>query len=141
LVPADGFYEWQARGKTKKPFRIARRDGEAFAFAGLWESWVNPNVSPINRPNDNHATVDTYTIATVVASPAIAHIHYRMPVILVPEDHHAWLRGDPAQALSLLRPLPDAELQSFEVSPRVGDIRNDDASLMAPCQEREPTLF
>jgi len=62
-------------------------------------------------------------------------------VILVPEDHHAWLRGDPAQALSLLRPLPDAELQSFEVSPRVGDIRNDDASLMAPCQEREPTLF
>ena len=141
LVPADGFYEWQARGKTKKPFRIARKDGEAFAFAGLWESWVNPNGGPINGPNDNHATVETYTIATVVASTAIAHIHHRMPVILAPEDHHAWLRGDPAQALSLLRPLPDAELQSFEVSPRVGDIRNDDASLMAPCQEREPTLF
>jgi putative SOS response-associated peptidase YedK len=141
LVPADGFYEWQARGKTKKPFRIARKDGETFAFAGLWESWVNPTGGPINGPNDNHATVETYTIATVVASTAIAHIHHRMPVILAPEDHHAWLRGNSVQALSLLRPLPDAELQSFEVSPRVGDIRNDDASLMAPCQEREPTLF
>jgi putative SOS response-associated peptidase YedK len=133
LVPADGFYEWQVRGKTKQPFRITRRDDEVFAFAGLWESWVNPN--------DNHATVETYTIATVVASPAIAHIHQRMPVILASEDHHAWLRGGATQALSLLRPLPDAELQSFEVSPRVGNVTNDDASLLTPYQEREPTLF
>ena len=76
-----------------------------------------------------------------VASPVIAHIHLRMPVILAPEAYHAWLQGDPTQALSLLLPLPDAELQSFEVSPRVGNVRNDDASLLVPYKEREPTLF
>ena len=39
LVPADGFYEWQKRegSKLKQPLLIRRRDGQPFAFAGLWE--------------------------------------------------------------------------------------------------------
>ena len=35
LIPADGFYEWQAVGGRKQPF-YAREIGEPFAFAGLW---------------------------------------------------------------------------------------------------------
>src|SRR5262249_43104892 len=41
LIPATGFYEWQAvKGEKKKqPHLIRRKDGKPFAFAGLWENW------------------------------------------------------------------------------------------------------
>lgn len=37
LIPADGFYEWQARGGRKQPVRFVPADGGILAFAGLWE--------------------------------------------------------------------------------------------------------
>src|SRR5262245_1300264 len=37
LILADGFYEWEKRGKEKLPFHIHNKDGSPFAFAGLWE--------------------------------------------------------------------------------------------------------
>jgi putative SOS response-associated peptidase YedK len=42
LIPADGFYEWQRRGKTKQPFCFEVNEGEFFAFAGLWGSLERP---------------------------------------------------------------------------------------------------
>ncbi len=52
LVPASGFYEWQASpagspgGKVKQPWRIRRRDDAPFAFAGLFEMWKGPPDAP-----------------------------------------------------------------------------------------------
>jgi putative SOS response-associated peptidase YedK len=48
LIPADGFYEWQAgAGGPKQAYFVrARTSGEApppLAFAGLWETWTGPN--------------------------------------------------------------------------------------------------
>src|SRR3972149_2027433 len=40
LVVADGFYEWQQRGRTKQPFRIVLKNREPFGVAGLWDKWV-----------------------------------------------------------------------------------------------------
>src|SRR5579862_7189331 len=42
LITADGFYEWSRRGTVNQPFCFEVRDGELFAFAGLWERWQNP---------------------------------------------------------------------------------------------------
>jgi putative SOS response-associated peptidase YedK len=40
LVPATGFYEWQALDKkSKQPWAIELVDGNLFAFAGLWDRW------------------------------------------------------------------------------------------------------
>jgi putative SOS response-associated peptidase YedK len=39
LIPADGFYEWKPLDRGKQPHYIRMRDGEVFAFAGLWERW------------------------------------------------------------------------------------------------------
>ena len=47
LVIADGFYEWRRVGNTKKPMRVVMKSGELFAFAGLWDSWRNPEGDPI----------------------------------------------------------------------------------------------
>lgn len=50
LIPADGFYEWKTtpgateKAKPKKqPFAFSLRDGEPFAFAGLWDAWRDPS--------------------------------------------------------------------------------------------------
>ena len=39
LIPADGFYEWKTEEEARQPMHIRRKDGELFAFAGLWEEW------------------------------------------------------------------------------------------------------
>src|SRR5690606_25577532 len=41
LVPADGFYEWKKETKGKRPYFIRASNREPFAFAGLWETWVD----------------------------------------------------------------------------------------------------
>jgi putative SOS response-associated peptidase YedK len=123
LVPADGFYEWQPRGREKQPFRVTLRDAAPFAFAGLWERWT--------RPEDGEV-VETYCIITTEAAASIAHIHHRMPVMLDPGDFAAWLDGPFDRLAALLRPMADARLESHEVSPRVGNVRNDDAGLIEP---------
>jgi putative SOS response-associated peptidase YedK len=123
LVPADGFYEWRKRegGGPKQPLLIRRRDGEPFAFAGLWEHWRGPE-----------GEVETCTILTTEANAALAPIHDRMPVILDPASYDRWL--DPAQprAEELLQPCPDEWLEAFPVSTRVNNVRNDVVELIAP---------
>ena len=42
LIPADGFYEWRKDGKTKTPFCFTMAADSIFAFAGIWDSWRNP---------------------------------------------------------------------------------------------------
>ena len=37
LIAADGFYEWKQEETGKRPVWISR-DGEIFAFAGIWAS-------------------------------------------------------------------------------------------------------
>ena len=51
LVLADGYFEWEAVGKTKLPWLYEINGGKPFAFAGLWESWHGqgddePSVEP-----------------------------------------------------------------------------------------------
>jgi len=81
LIPASGFFEWQRRGKQKRPIYISLRDRPLFAFAGLWEVWRKPDGE----------SVPGVTILTTVANSFMADIHLRMPVILQPEDHATWL--------------------------------------------------
>ena len=129
LVPADGFYEWKKDGKARRPFRIGLRDWGPFAFAGLWERW---------RPADGEF-VRSFTIIVTAANAAIGPIHDRMPVILDPADHAAWL--DPAASAedlgALLRPCPAERLALYEVSDRVNRHVNDDAACIEPLR----TLF
>jgi len=130
LVPAAGFYEWQVQGKgqPKQPWRIVRRDGEPFAFAGLWEHW---------EPKDANGAepVRSFTIIVTDVDELLKTIHDRMPVILEPEDYDLWLEGDPDEAEALLRPLPAEELRAYKVSTRVNAPRNDDPGCIEPLAE------
>lgn len=89
LVPADGFYEWQRTGKTKQPFCFEVREGELFAFAGLWERWKDPSGTWIKSSS----------ILTTTPNAVTSAVHVRMPVILDPSIYDLWLDpGNPSCA-------------------------------------------
>ena len=130
-IPADGFYEWSRKGE-RTPFAIARKDRQTMAFAGLWERWTD---------RASGETIRTCTIVTTTANEICAPIHDRMPVILDPDDVGIWLgdardadrTADRADAIaSVLRPYKAADLIAFPVDKRVGNVRNDDPSLIEP---------
>jgi putative SOS response-associated peptidase YedK len=125
LIVADGFYEWQARGRRSKlPWHVTRADGAPFAFAGLWAVW--------------HGTGDellrTCTIVTTDANATLRDVHDRMPVMLRGQDEEeTWLdHGTPVAALhELLAPLPDALTARRAVGPAVSDARYDGPDCLA----------
>jgi putative SOS response-associated peptidase YedK len=99
-------------------------------MAGLWEHWLDPAAQSPGATRD--ATLYTFTILTCPANPLVAALHDRMPVILAPRDYAAWL--DPAADRpgleALLTPYPAEDMETWPVSKRVNNPRNDDASLL-----------
>ena len=125
LIPADGFYEWCKEGSKRIPMRFVLKSGEAFAFAGLWESWRQPDGEMLS----------TCTIITTAPNDLVAPVHDRMPVILAPDAEGVWLDTsvtDAALLRSLLAPYPAAALRAYEVAPIVNSPRTDTAACIAP---------
>ena len=88
------------------------------ALAGLWENWRSPAGEWVR------------SFAIVTTAP-----NNRMPVVLPPEAWLAWLGeepADPRQLKSLLAPFPSAAMTSWPVSARVGNVKNNDPSLIEP---------
>ena len=124
IIPADGFYEWQARpGAPKQPFCFRAADGSLLGFAGLRDEWEGPD-----------GALETCAIITTTANGLMAPIHDRMPVLLAREDYAAWLDpATPAQRLkALLRPCPEAWLLAHAVNRAVGNARQDGPELLEP---------
>ena len=131
LIPADGFYEWQRRGKTRHPWLFGLADGKAFAFAGLWERWTVPDGAALTGslaergPGD---AVETCTILTTAANATVTPVHGRMPVILPPEVYGPWLSGDDVP----LAPYPADTMTAHPVSTLVNRPANDDPRCIEP---------
>ena len=125
LIPADGFYEWQAAGERKQPFYVHAKSGAPLAFAGLWETWTGPNGEEL----------DTAAIVTTEANRTLEPIHDRMPVIVPPEAFDLWLdcaMSMPRTAAALIAPAPEDLLEAYEVSTAVNRTANDNAKLVEP---------
>ncbi|MHB8897663.1 MAG: SOS response-associated peptidase [Thermoguttaceae bacterium] len=125
LVPADGFFEWQRRGKMRQPYYIGRADERPFAMAGLWESWEGPD----------HSSVETCTILTTEANGLLEPIHDRMPVILHDEACGEWLGSepsDPGRLARLLVPFDAGLMKLHPVSSYVNRPENEGPECIAP---------
>ena len=130
LVLADGFYEWQRVGTSRRPMRIVMRSGEPFAFAGLWETWRNPEGE----------VVPSCTIITTEANEALRPVHDRMPVILARETEGFWLDGsveDPVELGQVLGPYPADKMEIYEVSSLVNSYANDVPEVIEPAGQME----
>ena len=132
LVPADGYYEWQAAGNRKRPHFIQRRDGAPMGLAALAETWMGPNGEEL----------DTVAIVTTAASADLAVLHHRMPVTIEVEAFARWLdcSDDNAESvMALMAPPREGQFAWHEVSTRVNAVANDDAQLVLPitAEQRE----
>ena len=102
--------------------RIMLKDGEPFAFAGLWESWKDPAGE----------SVLSCTIVTIGPNSLIEPIHNRMPVILSREAEPVWLDQDiqdTALLSELLVPYSGDEMEVYQVSKLVNSPGNNSPEL------------
>jgi putative SOS response-associated peptidase YedK len=124
LIPADGYYEWQARsGRRKQPYYIHRADGQMIAFGGIWETWHEGDEDEIRSA----------AILTTPASEPMQALHDRMPLVLEQDTWEEWLLGDDPH--DLLRPAADDTLAWYAVDPAVGNTRNEGAHLIEQIEE------
>ena len=167
LVPAEGYFEWQARdgasdgpgggaptsgrgsrggrkAQPKQPYWIHPADGGSLAFAGLYEFWRDR----ARADDDPLRWLVTMTIVTGDATtqdPSLAAIHDRRPVILPPEVWDAWLDPaltDPDGVLDVLRRDPPA-LVARPVSTDVNAVANDGPHLLdaVPLPDDAPAML
>ena len=139
LIPADGYYEWQAVPgmKAKQPFFIALRERVPMALAGLWECWRGPAGD----------TLESCSILVTTANELTGSIHERMPVILAPSAWDFWLdpeQRDSGALQALLKPYPALEMVAWKVGTWVNDPRHEGAECIAPLEtpdESFPSWF
>ncbi len=132
LVISDGFFEWKKTGAGKIPHYIFLKNHELFAFAGLWESWKNPEGELLN----------TFTIITTAPNKLMSDLHNRMPVILSKEHEQLWLNGeDPEELKKLLQPFDSEKMDLYPISTLVNSPRNDTPEVIQPLAGETGKLF
>lgn len=128
LLPADGYYEWQAvsrRGRSyKQPYFIVPAQG-LMVMAGIYEFW---------RDQTGGDWLVTCAIITTQAADDLGTIHDRMPVQVIRQDWDAWLDpglNDTSAAKVLLHTPDPGEMLVRPVSTLVNRVGNDGPELVA----------
>ena len=112
-------------GKTKQPYCFEVKEGELFAFAGIWDEWRN----------SSGKTVETFSILTMTANAVTSVVHDRMPVILDPDSYDLWLdpgMQDTSTASEMLKSYGAQFMRRFPVSTRINHVANDEEDCSAP---------
>lgn len=126
LVPASGFYEWQATSNGKKqPFYFKPTNDEYLALAGIYSLWEAPDGS----------VIPTYAIITGKPNKVVKPIHDRMPLILEQDEEDVWLQDDEkAQKIieDVISLYPASKLETYPVSVLVNSPQNNSPELLNP---------
>ena len=132
LIPSDGFYEWRRERGFKQPFHFRLKDRELFAFAGLWDRWVN----------EQGKGIETCTILTTPSNHLVADIHDRMPAILDRSTLDLWLdtEASPARLRDILGPFPARQMEKVAVNPAVNRTDFDSPECLDPPPSRPRNL-
>lgn len=132
VVPVSGFYEWHNEGvgadgqpKRKRPFALYLKDRSIMSLAGVCRE----------TPDGFHFAVVTSDHPNAL----VARVHEKTPVILTePEQLEFWLNPEiteKEEVLKLLRMVPAELMAGHEVSPAVGNVRNNRPDLLGPVGE------
>lgn len=127
LIPASGFYEWRRYAGGSQPYWVRPRDGGVIGFAGLMETYADPNGSEI----------DTGCIVTTEANETFAPIHHRLPVVIQPQDFDTWLNcrtSEPRDVQHLMRPVQDDFFEAIPVGSAVNKVANAGPDIQAPVE-------
>jgi len=136
IIPADAFYEWTAvadpasKKPRKQPWCIQRTDGSPFAFAGLFESWRDPD--------GDGTRIRSCTILTGPANEAMQQVHDRMPIMLAPDMWDLWINPDDEDAAAILAAIEAPPASFFSIHPVSTAVNNSRSSGAALMDEVEP---
>jgi putative SOS response-associated peptidase YedK len=100
------------------------RDGDVFAFAGLWDHWEGEGKS-----------LDSCSIIVMPANEVMKPLHERMPAIIAPAHYDLWLDPritDKDEIMQLLNSAPSGSLRAYPVSPWVNVPKHDDERCITP---------
>lgn len=131
LVIASGFYEGPEKEKLDKPFYISKKNGELFSFAGIWDTWTDPETGEMSN---------SFGIITVAPNSISQQIgHHRSPLILNKADEQKWLddRLPLEEVLGLLKPYPGEELKADPISIKVKNPRYKSQDLIVPVGQNQ----
>jgi putative SOS response-associated peptidase YedK len=131
LVLADCFIEGTTKEKLSKPYVVYLKEGERpFAFAGIWDTWANPETGEIIR---------SFAIITTVANELLQKIpHHRSPVILPRHMEQSWLHNELplSDVTGMLRPYPADKMNAYPIDPAIKNPRANGPHLLKPTGQR-----
>lgn len=127
LVIADCFIEGTTKEKLDKPFVVHLNKGaRPFAFAGIWDEWVNKETGEI---------LHSFAIITITPNSLLQKLpHHRSPVILQRADERKWLDNSLSlsEVTALLRPYPSDKMNAYPISTTIKNPRNNSKDLLKP---------
>ncbi|MDX1639231.1 MAG: SOS response-associated peptidase [Balneolaceae bacterium] len=144
IVPATGFYEHYTLSEPKHiegldkptdkvPFRIGLKSADLFGFAGVWNTWTDPNTGEVIL---SHAIITTDPNETV---KKIHNTQNRMAMILPQSAYDLWLgdvdKGEDLFDANLFKPWPDEDMEYFQVNKQF-DYGLRDETLRNPVQHQ-----
>ena len=131
LVVADAFIEGPEKEKLSKPHVVYLQDKERpFAFAGIWDEWVNKQTGEVVR---------SFAIITTVSNDLLQRIgHHRSPVILKPEQEQAWINSTLSlgEVTAMLEPLDGELMNAYPIDAALKNPRENGLELLKPTGER-----
>lgn len=129
LVVASAFIEGTTAEGLDKPFLVHLKS-RPFAFAGIWDSWTNP---------ESKEVIESFSIITTSANSLLQKIpHHRMPVILPGHAYHTWLNSNASlsQITELLQQYPSDKMNAYPISPLIKNPKSNSPELLNPVGER-----
>ena len=119
LIIANGFYEWDRNHNKSTPYYFQLEHGQPFAFAGIWNTWSDPQTNKMK----------SCAILTREAASPVISVHNRMPAIVPPENEARWTNAQLNEASDIKRLLLDPArkiMGSWRVSTLVNYSKNND---------------
>lgn len=131
LIPADAFIEGTVKEKLSKPFVVYLKNNvRPFAFAGIWDEWINRETGEVIR---------SFAIITTTANALLQKLpHHRSPVILEQRHEKKWLnlKLPLSDVTRLLRPYPAELMNAYPINPAIKSPRAEGKNLIDPSGER-----
>ncbi len=126
LIPLSGYFEWKMIGQKKQPFFVHGANQPLIAMAGIWEK----------SQSESLEFEETVAILTREATPEVAGVHERQPVIIAKSDYSLWL--DESTSKDKLAQMMDeskTKLSFYPVTPRVNRPQFDEPGCLEPLSE------
>ncbi len=127
LVIADAFYEGTTTEKLNKSYVVYLKGKQSpFAFAGIWDTWVN---------KETGEEINSFSIITTVANSLMQKIpHHRTPIILPRNREQTWLNSTKplTDITRMLEPISGELMNAYPVANHVKDPKIKSKELIVP---------